>query len=1267
MALAFPGQSGPLWEIMARDAFLEVINDHAVKVRVLEREPSTLDETLKIACRLEALMRTESSDEFDDQGRRRDRWVRKVESAVPDVNYKDRVIELEALLREQRLEAERYRREAEINYSHANRGFTGPECSGSFGVVTGEYGTTYPPQPLQQPYGSRSGQDQSTFDRRGACFKCKSYGHWKNECPTRNRRANMVDLDRRFETYIDVNVEGKPAIFLLDTGCEHSLISRRMVAKANLTPTDLKICAANGTEIPVLGTIGLVFSVAGIPLTAHLLVSDAVEECMLGIDWMSDNGCQWDFLRKCITLRGCKIPLKSRDSRPCIRRVYVTREVVVPSRSQSDVPVAVSWPHLRQVSQWDCMLDSQTLQPGVFVARSLMPGTQAQAAVRVVNMSDKSVVLPRARLLGTAEPVIVYGEGMARAGSEGSLAGLGAGVAGAARTSAGLTGTHRPPGETARPRAGYAGPGRDRAGTDRPRPEGPTLLAGMQAGSTQLVSDLNGPEGESHVEPMLQSLPPDLTAEQRTAAQQFIIQNADVFSRSEYDLGLTHLVEHRINTGEQRPFRQPLRRHPLAHLAIIDQKVEEMLRARVIEPAASPFASNVLLARKADGSVRFCVDFRQLNQITYGDSYPLRRIDTCFDALGGNSYFSTIDLRSGFWQTPLDPRDADKTAFLTRKGQWRFRVLPMGLANSPSLFQRLMDLVLGGLTWDSCLCYVDDVIVFGKTFEQETERLQMVLQKFREAGLKLNPKKCRLFQRRVVFLGCTVSEAGIEPDPQKVSAVQNWPVPTNLTELRAFVGLSSYYRNWIAQFSELAEPLLQLTRKGERFRWGDPQQEAFDALKRALTTAPCLVSPKDEGDFVLDVDASNIALGAVLQQWQDGQLRVLGYASTALNRTQRDWCTTRKELFSVVFGLKRFKHYLLGRKAVVRSDHAALTYIRRSKELTPQQARWVEFIEQFDLTIVHRAGNKHCNADGLSRRTCEEGEDTPCKSCRPRGQKVLVGESDIFCGVVTRARAKEQAGSARNDSGGEELRGNGKTHTEDRNPPPRLSGCYQWSPEELQRLQQADPVIGQILSWVRLGDRPPFERMKPACPELKNYWRQMSSLTIRDGLLHRKFVDVHGEVLHYQLLVPKSIRHTLLQTIHEDVAGHLKFEKCVWHVRQRAYWHAWQADVRLFCKYCTACNAYHRGVAPRQGLLQSMEVGYPWERVHIDLTGPHVTAQGYNYIFTAIDAFTRFVVAAPIRHKTAKEVAKVLVDWVFCRMVYRCPFCLTAERNFRTS
>jgi hypothetical protein len=238
-----------------------------------------------------------------------------------------------------------------------------------------------------------------------------------------------------------------------------------------------------------------------------------------------------------------------------------------------------------------------------------------------------------------------------------------------------------------------------------------------------------------------------------------------------YDLGRTRLVQHHIDTGSNHPFKEMLHRHSVAYLPVIDEHVQNMLVADVIEPAVSPWPSNVTMVTKKDGSLRFCVDYRRLNAMTRKDSYPLPRVENGLYSLGQAQFVSTLDLKAGYWQAEISEQDRDKTCFVTRKGTWRFKVLSFGLTNAPALFQRMTDLILAGLTWDCCQVHLDDVIVYGTTFQQHSERLATVLQRIKNANLKLHGKKCRFFQRETIFLGHRVTPQWTSPDPEKIRAV----------------------------------------------------------------------------------------------------------------------------------------------------------------------------------------------------------------------------------------------------------------------------------------------------------------------------------------------------------------------------------------------------------------------------------------------------------------------------------------------------------------
>ena len=524
-------------------------------------------------------------------------------------------------------------------------------------------------------------------------------------------------------------------------------------------------------------------------------------------------------------------------------------------------------------------------------------------------------------------------------------------------------------------------------------------------------SDLPPPlEAVKATDDLTNSVPPHLrqlyteSAEQigeteRPALAKFLQKYEGVFARDADDLGRTNVVQHYIETGDARPIKQPPRRVPVHKKKEVQEEVEKMLKRGVIEPCDSPWASPIVLAAKKDGTTRFCVDFRRINDVTRKDAYPLPRIEDNLDTLQGAEYYSTLDLVSGFWQVEMAPEDQDKTAFTVGGGGlYRFLTMPFGLCNAPATFQRLMEHTLRGLQWETAVLYIDDIVVFSDSVETHYERLGAVLDRLSEAGLKLKPSKCQLLRKKVAFLGHVVSAAGVEVDDSKIVKIQQWPVPADLHQLRSFVGLCAYYRRFVPNFSTVCKPLFDLTKKGVPFFWGPPQHYAFETMKTLLTSAPILGYPRPEGLLILDCDASNVGVGAVLSQEQDGEERALAYASKTLGKAERNYCVTRRELLAIVTFVKQYHHYLYGTRFLVRTDHAALYWLLRKKDPEGQMARWLSFLQSYDMVIQHRPGVRHGNADALSR--CMEG-------CRDLDSLVIADGKE-----ATLAEIKQQATSS---------------------------------------------------------------------------------------------------------------------------------------------------------------------------------------------------------------------------------------------------------------
>ena len=406
----------------------------------------------------------------------------------------------------------------------------------------------------------------------------------------------------------------------------------------------------------------------------------------------------------------------------------------------------------------------------------------------------------------------------------------------------------------------------------------------------------------------------------------------------------------------------------------------------MIEEASSSWNFNLVVVRKKEtGKIRITTDLRKLNEVCKVQFYPLPRKDDCLDALAGNAWFSTMDVSQSFHQVPLAKSSRQYCTFSTRRGSFQYKRMPMGWVNSSAVFSRLMNLILRDVCYVSALCYLDDIVVYGATFDEHLDNLRLVLDRLHSAGLKLKPSKCKLLQRKIRFLGYDVSVDGIALSEESIAPVQTWEFPTSVTSMRSLLGLTNYYRMFIRGYGTIVAPLTAMTGKGSKVEKTPEALEAFSRLKEALITAPILALPLEDVNarFVLDVDASNVGAGAVLSQYQNGELKVVSYASCTFDKAQRAYCVTRRELAAFLFGLRTFKAYLLAREFDVRVDHRALLFLESAKEPIGQAARYLDFMSQFKYNIAYRPGEKHGNADALSRRSpCDVDEGEPCKQCK---------------------------------------------------------------------------------------------------------------------------------------------------------------------------------------------------------------------------------------------------------------------------------------------
>ena len=374
--------------------------------------------------------------------------------------------------------------------------------------------------------------------------------------------------------------------------------------------------------------------------------------------------------------------------------------------------------------------------------------------------------------------------------------------------------------------------------------------------------------------------------------------------------------------------------------------------------------SSICIPKKS-GGIHICIDYRELNKRTECDSYPLPLIDEVQDSLAGSTIFSKLDLQSGYWQMPVNPKDKEKTAFCPGPGMglYEFTRMPFGLTNAPSSFQRMIDKLFPSVPFVHG--YIDDILISSKTVDEHVSHLQEVLQQLQQAGLTLRGHKCHIGLSQVTYLGHVFSAQGTSPDPEKIKTIKHYPVPTNADETRRFLGLASYYRRYIFKFSEIAAPLNQLTHKNTPFRWSSECGQSFKWLKEKLITSQILAYPqldRNSSPFVLHTDASGQGIGAVLKQ----QGHVIGYASRSLSQSEQNYSVIQKECLAIVYATKQFRHYLLGRTFQLFTDHAPLQWLSAQKA-EGMLCRWALMLQEFDFKISYKPGVKNTNADTLSR------------------------------------------------------------------------------------------------------------------------------------------------------------------------------------------------------------------------------------------------------------------------------------------------------------
>ena len=751
-----------------------------------------------------------------------------------------------------------------------------------------------------------------------------------------------------------------------------------------------------------------------------------------------------------------------------------------------------------------------------------------------------------------------------------------------------------------------------------------------------------------------------LTSEQQQKVKQMLREESGAFSKDDKDVGCIPSLELKIRLSDTTPVRRTYTSVPKPLHKEVKEYLEDLLNRGWIKKSRSPYSSPIVCVRKKDGSLRLCVDYRELNQKSIPDRHPIPRVQDMLNSLAGSAWFSVLDQGKAYHQGFLEESSRPLTAFITPWGLYEWVRIPFGLSSAPAEFQRSMEECLIGLRDETCQPYLDDNLVHSKTFEDHLSAMQTVLRRYQEHGVKLTAKKCEVFKDRVKFLGKIVSKEGYAMDPAELAPVQvlKERKPETVGELRKLLGFISYYRPYIPDFSRIAKPLYSMlsakktpgskvkgkgTSQGggkrkkadqlssrQPITWTAQHQKVLCQLIEFLVDPPTIGYPDYEKPFILHCDASQDGLGAVLYQRQQGKLVVIGYGSRTLTAPEKNYHlhSGKLEFLAMKWAIcERFRDFLYYSPAfVVYTDNNPLTYVLTTAKLNATTHRWVAELADFNFSIKYRPGKANGDADGLSRmpldmekymRTCSQEVQQEVITSVTQALQLQSQEQEPWMCPVTIATACAEEDNERVSSPVDEI-----------------------SREDLKKAQEKDVVIGKVREYV----------VKRQWPSLKGRDRRDDTTVLireknrlyvdEDGILHRKAGT------RAQLVLPKQFHQLIYKELHEEM-GHLGVERTLNLIRDRFYWPHMQRDVDHYVTKVCSCLKRKRPNKPTRAPLTNVVTTHPFEIVSIDFLHLESCKGGYEYILIVMDHFTRFAQAYACTNKAAKTAAeKIFGDFV---------------------
>ena len=624
----------------------------------------------------------------------------------------------------------------------------------------------------------------------------------------------------------------------------------------------------------------------------------------------------------------------------------------------------------------------------------------------------------------------------------------------------------------------------------------------------------------------------------------------------------------------------------------LKEYIEENLKKGFIRPSESPAGYPVLFQKKKDGSLRPCVDYKKLNEVTIRNSYPIPLISDIIERVNGAKYFTKLDLRSAYNLVRIREGDEYKTAFRTKFGHYEYLVMPFGLKNAPATFQAFINTVLRPFLEKFVIIYLDDILIYSKTKEEHHQQVRQVLQKLLENNLYAKLKKCEFDKEKVEFLGYVLSGKGISTDPNKIKSIEEWPRPTCVKDVQRFVGLCNYYRRFVENFAFIAKPLHNLTKKNKKFEWTNDCEQSFLELKKRLVSSPILLHPNPQKPYIVECDTSNLAIGAILSQKDnEGKLHPVAYYSRSLNNAEISYSITEKELLAIKSAFSTWRHLLLGAKyqITVFTDHRNLIYTLGGKIGNQRQHRWHLFFQEYNFQLIYRQGRKNGKPDSLSRRP-----DYMNKPIKEVEEHVLDSKN---------IKVMEM--------------------------PCLISIMSEFIDKIVKETKDDDFAKGILLYFTPRNDQiinTPYKRMD-------------------------KFKINNNMILYNNLIyIPETVRVEILNRYHDKpAAGHLGIKRTEELITRNFWWPKLHEDVQSYVKSCELCARSKISRHKQYDYLRPLTVpDRPWRSIEIDFLCGLPRSRGYSVLMVIVDRFSKMIHLIPFRYvPNAQQTAKAFLDTVF--------------------